>query len=97
MSSIISLESELNEAVNLCIDYCFEKSIEDPVEILRCAQRFLLGGRPLDVTDPSQPLEGETNAILINRQNVFQSAKEEFELAVNPRLTLGVILWRGGY
>ena len=90
MSSIISLESELNEAVNLCIDYCFEKSIEDPVEILRCAQRFLLGGRPLDVTDPSQPLEGETNAILINRQNVFQSAKEEFELAVNPRLTLEV-------
>ena len=59
MSSIISLESELNEAVNLCIDYCFKKSIEDPVEILRCAQRFLLGGRPLDVTDPSQPLEGE--------------------------------------
>ena len=45
-------------------------------------------GRPLDVTDPSQALEGETNFILGNRQDVFQSAKEEFEVVKNPRLTL---------
>ena len=63
------------------------------MEILRCAQRFLLCGRPLDVTDPSAPLDGETNFILVKRQNVFQSAKEEFQsvsVDTNPGVTLEV-------
>ena len=94
-----SLESELEKAVHSCIDYCLEKSIENPVEILRCAQRFLLCGRPLDVTDPSVTLEGETNFILVNRQNVFQSAKEEFQSiseVTNPRVTLEVSFYGEG-
>ena len=63
------------------------------MEILRCAQRFLLCGRPLDVTDPSAPLNGETNFILVKRRNVFQSAKEEFQsvsVVTNPGVTLEV-------
>ena len=84
------------KAVNSCIDYCLERRIGDPVEILRCVQRFLLIGRPLDVTDPSQALEGETNFILVNRQDVFQSAKEEFEVVKNPRLTLEVCFYGEG-
>ena len=39
-----SLKSELQKAVYFCTDYCFERSTEDPVENLRCAQRFLLSG-----------------------------------------------------
>ena len=92
-ASSYSVESELQKAVHSCIDYCLERSIENPVEILRCAQHFLLCGRPLDVTDPSAPLDGETNFILVNRQNVFQSAKEEFQSVsevTNPRVTLEV-------
>ena len=95
-SDYTSLESVLYKAVNSCIDYCLERRIGDPVEILRCAQRFLLIGRPLDVTDPSQALEGETNFILVNRQDVFQSAKEEFEVVKNPRLTLEVCFYGEG-
>lgn len=94
-----TLESELERAVNSCIDYCLEESIEDPVEILRCVQRFLLCGRPLDVSDPSVILEGETNFILVNRENVFQSAKEEFETiseVTNPRVTLEVSFYGEG-
>lgn len=94
-----SLESELQKAVHSCIDYCLESSIENPVEILKCAQRFLLCGRPLDVTDPSAPLDGETNFILVNRQNVFQSAKEEFQSVsevTNPRVTLEVSFYGEG-
>lgn len=86
-SSFHSLESELQRAVYSCIDYCLKESIGNPVEILRCAQRFLLCGRPLDVTDPSAPLNGETNFILVKRRNVFQSAKEEFQsvsVVTNP-------------
>ncbi|KAL9976893.1 hypothetical protein ACROYT_G014234 [Oculina patagonica] len=74
-----TLESELERAVNSCINYCLEKNIENPVEILRCSQRFVLCGRPLDVSDPSATLEGETKFILVNRENVFQSAKKELE------------------
>lgn len=94
-----SLESELQKAVHSCIDYCLERSIKNPVEILRCAQCFLLCGRPLDVTDPSAPLDGETNFILVDRQNVFQSAKEEFQSlseVTNPRVTLEVSLYGEG-
>ena len=94
-----SLESELEKSVHSCIDYCLEKSIENPVEILRCAQCFLLCGRPLDVTDPSVTLEGETNFILVNRQNVFQSAKEEFQSiseVTNPRVTLEMSFYGEG-
>lgn len=61
------------------------------MEILRCAQRFLLCGRPLDVTDPSAPLDGETNFILVIRQNDFQSAKEEFQ-SVSVDTNRGVTL-----
>lgn len=93
------LKSELQKAVHSCIDYCLERSIEDPVEILRCAQCFLLCGQPLDVTDPSVPLDGETNLILVNRQNVFQSAKEEFQSVsevTDPRVTLEVSFYGEG-
>ena len=98
-AAAFSLESELQKAVHSCIDYCLERSIENPVEILRCAQRFLLCGRPLDVTDPCAPLDGETNFILVNRQNVFQSAKEEFRSVAevtNPRVTLEVSFYGEG-
>ena len=90
-SSFHSLESELQRTVYSCIDYCLKESIGNPVEILKCAQRFLLCVRPLDVTDPSAPLDGETNFILVKRQNVFQSAKEEFQsvsVDTNPGVTL---------
>ena len=52
-----------------------------------------------DVTDPSAPLDGETNFILVNRQNVFQSAKEEFQSVsevTNPRVTLEVSFYEEG-
>ena len=88
--------ASLESAVNSCIDYCLERGVESPVEILRCAQRFLLVGRPLDVTDPSEPLEGDTNFILVNREDIFQSAKEEFEVVENPRLTLEVPFYGEG-
>ena len=50
-------------------------------------------GRPLDDTDPSAPVNGETNFILVKRRNVFQSAKEEFQsvsVVTNPGVTLEV-------
>ena len=78
-----------HDIVQQCIDYCREKKIEDPVEILRVAQQFIVTGRQLEVISLTECLEGETNYILINRQDVLDSAIEEISPLINPRLTLG--------
>lgn len=60
-----------------CVNYCRANGIENPVEILRYAQNLIVRGRPLDVQDVSESLEGETNFILINRQDVLKSVMNE--------------------
>jgi len=73
-----------------CVNYCRANGIENPVEILRYAQSVIVSGRPLDVQDVSESLEGETNFILINRQDVLKSAMDEVQFLKDPRLTLSV-------
>ena len=83
-----------NQSVDLlaedCVNYCTSNGIENPVEILRHAQSLIVTGRPLDVQDTTVSLEGETNFILINRQDVLRSAMEELQFLKDPRLTLAV-------
>ena len=67
--------------------------MSNPVEILKCAEKFILQGRPMDVTSLSQPLDGESNFVCIDRYQVLKSAKEELNDIVNPRLTF-LLLWR---
>jgi hypothetical protein len=38
----------VSQATDHCITYCKGKNITDPVEILRCAQKFLVRGKPLN-------------------------------------------------
>ena len=73
-----------------CVNYCKSNGIENPVEILRYAQSLIVTGRPLDVQDVTVSLDGETNFILINRQDVLRSAMEEVQFLKDPRLTLAV-------
>ena len=80
----------LGEATAECIRVCKERDVSNPVEILKCAQKFILQGHPLDVTSLSQPLDGETNFVCIDRYQILKSAKEEVNDIVNPRLTLEV-------
>ncbi len=83
-------EEDIEEAVNLCIKSCKDGNIQNPVEILRSAQQHIVRGRPLDISSPSQPLEGETNFISINRYDVLKSAFEEIKAIENLRLSLEV-------
>ena len=73
-----------------CVNYCRTNGIENPVEILRYAQSLIVRGRPLDVQDVSESLEGETNFILINRQDVLKSAMDEIQFLKDPTLTLSI-------
>ena len=60
------------------------------MEILRCAQKLIVQGRPLDANSHDQPLDGETNFVSIDLFNVLESAIEEFKDLQNPRVTLEV-------
>ena len=82
--------ANLEAAVAECISICKKDNVCNPVEILRCAQKLIVQGRPLDVNSPDQPLDGETNFVTIDRFNILESAMEEFKDLQNPRLTLEV-------
>ena len=82
--------ANLEAAVAECISICKKDNVCNPVEILRCAQKLIVQGRPLDVNSPDQPLDGETNFVSIDRFNILESAMEEFKDLQNPRLTLEV-------
>ena len=71
-------------------NYCRTNGIDNPVEILCYAQSLIVRGRPLDVQDVSETLEGETNFILINRQDVLKSTMDEMQFLKDPRLTISV-------
>ena len=83
-------EKRIGLVAEHCVKYCKETGIENPVEILRIAQKLIVTGRPLDVTDPTVCLEGETGYILINRDDVLKTALEEIQFLKEPRLTLEV-------
>lgn len=76
-----------NITVNI-IDEC--KGFQDPVLILKKAQKHILVGRQLDIVDPSTELKGKTNFIIINRDHLFQDALAEVALIDNLRLPLEV-------
>ena len=50
---------------------------DEPVHILRTYVGHFLRGRPLDITDESQLLEGETREIFVSRLNLFQDGMDE--------------------
>ena len=51
--------------------------MENPVDILRAAQKAIVCGRPLEIESLDSTIEGAANQIMIDRYNVFKSAKEE--------------------
>ena len=91
-----SYQAKLDKDVQDCIKFCEENSISDPVEILRQMQKFIVQGRQLEITSESDSLKGETNLVFINRRDVLQSIKEEFETISSPRLALEVKFYEEG-
>jgi hypothetical protein len=83
-------ENEVEEAIRKTLLYCREKNVVNPVEILRCLQKNVVIGRALDVEDPSQVEEGATNFIIVDRNNLLNTAFDEIGGLENPRLTLEV-------
>jgi hypothetical protein len=72
------------------IDFCISENIQDPVEILRYLQSVIVCGRKLEITDTTQCDEGETNFIIVDRNNILETGFEEVGSIENLRKTLEV-------
>ena len=74
----------------MIVKFCKENSIVDPVEILRKIQQEMVTGRPLEIEDVSQCIEGDTNFVMVDRLNLLTTARDEIESLTNLRPTLEI-------
>lgn len=75
--------SIVNKVADEVVQFCEEKNICDPVEILRCLLQ-------LEVEKISEANEGDTSYILVDRSNILQTAFDEISLLEDLRKTLEV-------
>ena len=68
----------------------FPSDINDTSEMLRYYQGKVHRGRPLDVVDEYTMLEGETNFITVDRENILQTTFEEIKEIEDPAITFEV-------
>ena len=68
----------------------FPVHIMEPTEMLRYLQKKIVSGRPLEVTNSSRILEGETNFITVDRHKILETTFEELKHAADPRVTFEV-------
>jgi len=71
-----------------CIEQ--DKVEQNPVEILRYLQNYLVIGRKLEIQDVSLANIGETNYIMVDRSNILETGFEELETHSNKFITLEV-------
>ncbi|KAJ8320858.1 hypothetical protein KUTeg_002445 [Tegillarca granosa] len=71
----------------------FSKDIEEPTELLTRYSRKFLIGRPLDLQDPGEYLEGETNEIFVGRNSIFIDGSNEILAIQNVRYPLNVTFY----
>ena len=62
----------------------------NPVEVLRSFQRKVMIGRPLEITDQTVEPIGETNCIMVDRNDILRTGFSELEFLENKFVTLEV-------
>lgn len=82
--------ASLDDAVTKVINYCIGRNVSDPVEVLRCIQKEVVTGRPLEIVDVGESVEGDTNFMLVDRSNLLSTAFEELADYNDFRPTLEV-------
>ncbi|XP_071947526.1 uncharacterized protein [Antedon mediterranea] len=85
--ALTTIETIVKDTVN----YCNTHNINgNPVEVLRYYQKAIVSGRPLEIEDEAEVIEGETNFIMINREDVLATAFSEIRDMADYRKTLEV-------
>ena len=86
-------EDDLSKVIDNIVKYCTLSDISNPVEVLRVAQKCIIRGRPLEVEDAAVEIEGDTLAIMVDRFNLINTAREEITLSDDLRITLEVTFY----
>ncbi|KXJ10283.1 hypothetical protein AC249_AIPGENE17508 [Exaiptasia diaphana] len=87
---IVPDNMSLEEAIKKTINHCKENNIENPLEVLHYMQKMVVTGRPLEIENPNEALEGETNFILVDRMDLLSTAFDEINAITDLRKTLEV-------
>lgn len=90
VDEICAEELSVDDIVAKLVAYCVAENISNPVEILRCLQKELVTGRPLEVTDVTQCVRGQTNFILVDRDKILSTAFDELQSYDDYRVALEV-------
>ena len=90
VDEICAEELSVDDIVAKIVAYCVAENISNPVEILRCLQKELVTGRPLEVTDVTQCVRGQTNFILVDRDKILSTAFDELQSYDDYRVALEV-------
>ena len=53
----------------------------------------MVTGRPLEIQDVSQCIDGDTNFVMVDRLNLLTTARDEIESLTNLRPTLEIQLY----
>jgi hypothetical protein len=77
----------VNDIVQEAIAYYKVESITDHVKILIYLQSVIVYGRPLEVQNVEESVEGETNYILVNRNNLLITSFDEISGIYDLRST----------
>ncbi len=67
-----------------------EANLPSPVEILRFLQQEIVEGRPLEVQRADETIEGQSNYITVDREQILETTFSELEYIENFRLTFNV-------
>ena len=95
-SKVLDVESkktkidDVNTAKFIKIAEDMPEAISDPTEILRYLQKKVVTGRELEVTNSGIELIGDTNYIIVDRQNILSTTMEELRSVDDPRKTFQV-------
>lgn len=67
-----------------------EKGLNDPVEILRFLQKEMVKGRVLESVSETEEVEGDTNNICVDRNQIMHTTFAEFEAIKDFNLTFEI-------
>lgn len=82
----LALQIPVLEIAKKTIQFCKNNNIDNPVEILKALQTDIVIGRPLEIVDVSESVEGETNFIMIDRGNILTTAFDEIRAIPKSQL-----------
>lgn len=84
------LLTTVSDVEGMVKNYCIEKTIVDPVDILKSFQKHIVTGRKLDLVNNSETIEGLTNLIMVDRHNILKTAVDEIQSLEDLRPCLEV-------